>query len=179
MKATDRRGIPPDATHSPEPGGARQPSDPRPAAGTEESDGAFAEEFQVSRDPRPLIPDGVYEAVCNRAEVVEFFKFGRARKIILHFEIYGGDHTGSVLFLAMACPRVGGKVGIGSKLYANYLIANGGIAPGRRDRMTLSIFKRRMFRVMVKTVKPRFEDGAEKPGRFHYSIISELIERLA
>jgi len=141
--------------------------------------GAAADlEFEVGDDPRPLVSDGQYEAACVGAEVVEFFKFGRSRKALLHFEIYSGPEQGKRLFLPMVAPRPGEKVRRGSKLYANYLVANGGVPPGRRDRISLKIFKRRLFRVMIKTVRPRFEDGSEKPELFHYSVVSELLERL-
>lgn len=138
----------------------------------------FNEEFGVDGDARPVLPDGEYEAVCTSAEVVEFYKFGRARKLFLHFQIYSGEHAGTRLFLPMTAPATGEKVGRGSKLYANYLIANGH-PPGRRDRISLKVFKGRLFRVMIKTVSPTFENGRLKPERFHYSIISELLERLA
>ncbi len=140
---------------------------------------AFGEEFSVGGDARPLIPEGVYEAVCTSAESVELFKFGRSRKLFLHFEVYEGEHKGTPLYLPMTAPKQGGKVGVGSKLYASYLIANGGRPPGRRDRLAIKVFKHRLFRVRVRTVRPRFEDGTPKPDRFHYSVIAELLERLA
>lgn len=139
----------------------------------------FEEEFEIGAEARPLIPEGVYEAACTGAEILELFKFGRSRKLFLHFTVYEGTYAKTPLFLAMPAPKQGGKVGIGSKLYGSYLIANGGRAPGRRDRLSLRIFKNKLFRVRVRTVIPRFEDGMPKPLQFHYSIVSELIERLA
>lgn len=139
---------------------------------------SFEEEFSVDGEPRVLLPEGQYEAVCVKAEVVELFKFGRSRKVFLHFDLYGGVHAGQRLFMPMATPPKGHKVGRGSKLYANYLIANDQ-PPGRRDRLSLKVFKNRLFRVMVKTVTPTFEDGRPKPALFHYSVVTELLERLA
>lgn len=139
---------------------------------------AFGAEFAVGGEPRVLLPEGQYEGVCVGAELVEMFKFGKARKAFLCFELYNGAHAGKRLFMPMAAPPNGHKIGRGSKLYANYLIANGQ-PPGRRDRVSLKVFQNRLFRVMVKTVKPTFENGTPKPAFFHYSIISELIERLA
>lgn len=137
----------------------------------------FSEEFDVD-DARPLIPDGLYQAACYHAQFVELFKFGKARKLFLWFKVYEGAHAGTRLFLAMAAPPKGGKMGVGSKMYQQYLIANGGKPPGRRDRPTMRVFKEKLFRVQVKTVVPRFEDGTPKPTQCHYSIVSELLERL-
>ncbi len=139
---------------------------------------SFEAEFSVDGEPRVLLPAGEYQAVCVRAEVVEMFKFGRSRKVFLHFELYGGAYAGQRLFMPMAIPQKGHKIGRGSKLYANYLIANGQ-PPGRRDRLSLKVFKNRLFRVMVKSVVPLFEDGTPKPPWFHYSRVGELLERLA
>src|SRR5574337_259617 len=141
-------------------------------------DDGFNEEFGIDGDARPVLPEGEYEAVCTGAEIVELYKFGRSRKLFLHFQVYGGKHAGVRLFLPMTAPAKGDKIGRGSKLYANYLIANGH-PPGRRDRVSLKVFKARLFRVKVKTVCPTFENGRLKPERFHYSIISELLERMA
>ncbi len=146
---------------------------------TQTLENGFEEEFGVSSDARAFIPEGMYEAVCTGAEVVELYKFGRSPKLFLHFQIYEGVYKGTPLYLPMTAPTKGGKVGIGAKLYANYVIANGGKPPGRRDRLSLKVFKHRLFRVRVRTVVPRFEDGTPKPERFHYSIVSELHERLA
>lgn len=139
---------------------------------------SFNEEFGVHGDTRPVLPEGEYEAACTTAEFIEFYKFGRARKLFLHFQVYGGEHDGTKLFLPMTAPPKGERVGRGSKLYANYLIANGH-PPGRRDRVSLKVFKGRLFRVKVKTVCPMFENGKPKPEQFHYSIVSELLARLA
>lgn len=142
-------------------------------------DDGFDVEFGVADDPRPLLEEGVYEAACVRAEIIEFHRFGKARKIILHFEIVGGAHGGERVFFPMSALKPGGRVGRGSKLYASYLIANGGKPPGRRDRLSLKVFKHKLFRVRLGTAQPRFEDGKLKPQQFHYSIVSELLERLA
>ena len=139
----------------------------------------FEEEFGISGEARTLVPEGLYEAACTDAEIVELFKFGRSRKLFLHFEINSGEHRGKAVFLPMGAPKQGGKVGVGSKLYATHLIANGGKPPGRRDRLTLKVFKQKLFRVQIRTVQPTFQDGSPKPSQFHYSIVAELLERLA
>lgn len=139
---------------------------------------AFEEEFGVDGDVRSVLPEGEYEVVCTGAEIIELYKFGRARKLFLHFQVYGGEHNGTRLFLPMTAPAKGEKMGRGSKLYANYMIANGS-PPARRDRVSLKVFKGRVFQVRVKTVCPAFESGKLKPESFHYSIVAELLERLA
>lgn len=138
----------------------------------------FNEELAVEGEARPLLPEGEYEVACIGAEYATFHRFGKARKLVLHFEIYGGDYTGSRLFMAMTAPGKGEKVKRASKLYANYLIASSQ-PPGWRDRLSYRVFKGGLFLATIKTVKPTFETGAPKPALFHYSVVGELLERLA
>jgi len=136
-------------------------------------------------DPRPLIPErDDYQAACVDAEIVTFEKFGKSRKVLLHLEIAEGEYKGTVLFCAMQLPARDEKgrqkpVTRGMKLYQHYCIANGNQAPKRRDRVSLNVFKHRLFRVSVRTAKPRFNTGHAKPDRFAYSVVDELLERLA
>lgn len=178
-----RQAVPLIAGSRPESPSRKSPApalDPRMgrAPAKEPGQDGFSEEFDVD-DARPLIPEGIYEAACYHATFIELFKFGNARKLFLSFKVYGGEHAGTRLFLAMAAPPQGGKIGVGSKLYQHYLIANGGRPPGRRDRPSMRVFKDKLFRLRVRTVIPRFEDGKPKPTQFRYSVVSELIERIA
>ena len=66
----------------------------------------------------------------------------------------------------------------GSKFYQSWTIA-AGRKPGRSDRMCLQVFKSHVFTVGVKTVKPKFEDGTEKPETFWYSRVNEIYEKCA
>lgn len=156
-------------------------SGPRVRAGLSAVDAlevGFDEEFVVGGDPRPVLPDGEYQAVCVGAEILRFRMFGSSRKVMLHFKLYGDQYAETPLFLPLVAPQEGQKIGRGSKLFAAYLVANGQ-PPARRDRITLRVFKNRLFRILVRTVKPRFQDGTVKPESFFYSVVAELLERLA
>ncbi len=66
------------------------------------------------------------------------------------------------------------KVPRGSKYFEQWVIANNNIQPSRKDRMSSAIFKNGIFEAVVRTVKPKFPDGTEKPKCFHYSIVDYL-----
>ena len=70
------------------------------------------------------------------------------------------------------------KVPPGSRYYEQWVIANGNIKPARNDRMSPAIFKNHFFEAVIRTVKPKFKDGTEKPDCFNYSIISYLKKRI-
>ena len=44
--------------------------------------------------------------------------------------------------------------------------------------MPSKIFMNGIFEAVVRTVKPKFPDGTEKPEWFHYSIVDYLKRRL-
>jgi hypothetical protein len=67
----------------------------------------------------------------------------------------------------------------GSKYFEQWVIANRNIKPVRNDRMSSKIFINNIFKAVVRTVKPKFPDGTEKPECFHYSVVDYLKERIA
>jgi hypothetical protein len=54
-------------------------------------------EFVAADNPYPIIPDGIYEAVCFKHDKAYF---GKAPKLFLHFEIIApSEYKGIKLFL--------------------------------------------------------------------------------
>ena len=81
-------------------------------------------------------------------------------------------------------PRTGARgpfqpVRAGSKFYRQWVLANGGDKPFRRDRMPLSIFRNRLFRARLHTVTtvrdPETRQTKDLPKALHYSIVSEFL----
>jgi hypothetical protein len=142
------------------------------------------EDLRAGED-RKLIPEGKYTAQCVEAKRsmvgVETTKgtFARTPKVVLRFFITEGKYQGEEIpmFLNVNYKRIP----FGSKFYQCWVIANDCNKPNRREkgRMSLEIFKDHIFTVGVKTVKPRFRDGTEKPEPFWYSRVDEIYEKQA
>ena len=125
-------------------------------------------------EARPHIPEGTYGVQCIEVQK-GIFCFG-SFKIFLKFKITSPSiHEGTELFMAMNQYE---KVPPGSRYYEQWVIANGNIKPARNDRMSPAIFKNHFFEAVIRTVKPKFKDGTEKPDCFNYSIISYLKKRI-
>ena len=95
-----------------------------------------------------------------------------------------GQYTDTELFMAMnlidtKTNKPFKKVPRGSKYFEQWVIANKNIHPRRNDRMSPAIFKNGIFEAVVRTVKPKFHDGTDKPECFHYSIVDYLKGKVA
>jgi len=137
----------------------------------------------VADEQRPLIPEGGYQVQCTKIEkAASHFK---SYKMFLTFKIVDpGQYFETGLFMAMnlidtKTNKPFKKVPCGSKYFEQWVIANHNIKPCRKDRMSSKIFKDGVYEAVVKTVKPKFDDGTEKPECFHYSIVSYLKRKLA
>lgn len=149
----------------------------------ETADGFQKEDNLFADESRPLIPEGIYQVSCVRFEKAS--SHFRTLKMFLHFKIVTpGQYMGTELFMAMnMIDTKTGKpfkqVPRGSKYYEHWVLANNNIFPLRNDRMSPKIFLNGVFEAMVKTVKPKFPDGTDKPDSFHYSIVDYMKRRLA
>ena len=151
---------------------ARQTCKARKIADTQKEDDFEADET------RPLIPEGSYQVCCIRIE--KGASHFRSLKMFLRFKIVNpGQYFETELFMAMNLidTKTGKpfkKVPRGSKYFEQWVIANNNIHPRRKDRMSSTIFKNSVFEAIVRTVKPKFPDGTEKPECFHYSVVDYL-----
>ncbi|MGO8715423.1 MAG: hypothetical protein ACLQSX_06050 [Smithella sp.] len=151
---------------------ARQACKARKIADTQKEDDFEADET------RPLIPEGSYQVCCIRIEKAA--SHFRSLKMFLIFKIVTpGQYMDTELFMAMNLinTKTGKpfkKVPRGSKYFEQWVIANNNIHPRRKDRMSSTIFKNSVFEAIVRTVKPKFPDGTEKPECFHYSVVDYL-----
>ena len=133
-------------------------------------------EFVCKDNPRPLIPEGIYEAVCTGYETG--FCFGKCRKLFLKFKIITpGPHLGTELFMAFNM-AFNGRIATGSKYYKTWCLANNWQKPTLNAVMSPRIFKNKAFAVKVKTAKPK-HNGTAMPQDFHYSIIEQLLHVIA
>lgn len=134
-------------------------------------------------EPRSLIPEGTYQVRCIRIEKGQ--SHYRSFKIFIWFEIIDpGQYMGTKLFMPMNLTDKKTdlpfkKVPRGSKYFHQWVIANNNILPRRKDRMSSAIFKNGIFIAVVRTVKPTFPDGTEKPECFHYSVVDYLKRKVS
>ncbi len=140
------------------------------------------EEGFVAAEKRPLIPEGTYHVSCTKVE--KGISHFRALKMFLTFRIVNpGQHMGTELF--MAINLINTKTGKpfkqvprGSKYYEQWVLANNNTHPPRNDRMSSRLFMNGVFEAVVRTVKPKFPDGTEKPECFQYSIVDYIKRRI-
>lgn len=119
----------------------------------------------------PLVPECEYVGVFRR---VERGRFERRERLFLWFQISTpGPYLKMELYLVCPCPEENKAFGLGSKLMAAYYVAVGHL-PRRRDRISTSVFKSKMFRFSTRTVSKN-KDGKPRPPQDHYSVIRELI----
>ena len=132
-------------------------------------------DFNFKLDVPPLIPEGTYEVGFIRAEKKRMW--GGVLKVFLWFKITNpGAHFGQNLYLACNLPK---RLPTSSKYYRIWVLA-AGHRPDRLEasRMSPIIFIGKGCKVLVKTVK---ESGDQQllPPELHYSIIQNLIEKIA
>ena len=125
----------------------------------------------AKENPRPLIPEGVYEAMCvkQRKKYNALFK----REILaLSFQIYLGPFAGKVVERFYPVSKV---VGRNSGFYQEWTIANSGNAPRRGDRLSARKFHGKVFKVSVKTVSKNW-NGRPRPQALQYSKADAILE---
>lgn len=163
-------------------------------AGAERLDAIPADDlnFDYSENARPLIREGSYIGFCESVELIPLRKFRMSPRLFLHFRIFKtpdlaeSSFVAKLYFVCVAPMRwdadanclVKTKIGRGSRLFEAFMVANGG-PPQRRDRVSMRVFKGRLFKVWVRTVRPKSPDGKEKPASFHYSVVDQLLSREA
>jgi hypothetical protein len=141
-----------------------------------------SKEDLIAGEDRKLIPEGKYTAQCIEAKKVMVGQrttkgtYARTPKVILTFKLTEGGFQGEKSLMYINANYR--PFPAGSKFYQCWVIAKGR-KPARRDRMSLDAFKDHIFIIGIKTVKPKFEDGTEKPEDFWYSRVSEIYEKCA
>lgn len=129
-------------------------------------------EFPFNVDIPPAIPNGdQYELVFLCAERVH--QWGQP-KLFLRFKMLTpGDWVGQEFF--MACNVApSGKWGPSSKYWLMWVLA-AGRRPNRADRMSTAIFKNKVFRARMRTVKKTSKQIDRTPAQ-QYSVVDELLE---
>jgi len=139
----------------------------------------------VAGDKPLLLPEGRYIVQCFECKEV-YYKAYNAVKLRLEFRIIEGVHEGKVLlkYYNLTDNRTGEKYKSFSPhtdYYSDWVIANNGNLPSRKDRMRMPyrIFKNGIFEVKVRNTKRKYRDGSAMPECLNYSVADHLIKRLA
>lgn len=134
---------------------------------------------------RSRILPGEYELKCLKAEKKGIWHagqnaWGRADKVILWLQVFGGEHSGVIVPMFLTTGE-NGVVHQGSKYFISWCIANGLQRPprSRLKEMPLSKFENKVFRCEVVDVKPKFKNGTTMPDIFTYSRVDAIYELLA
>jgi hypothetical protein len=132
----------------------------------------------IDFDVYDRIEPGEYLAYCREALLNFNPRFGR-RSAFLGWDVY--DANGTKIATAKRWLPIGtrnGKphVGRGTLFYQWWTQANGGHPPTRGDRMTATIFKDRMARVLIADSEPPPRHKGKAP--LHHSPYSKVSEVL-
>jgi len=123
----------------------------------------------VSEDPHPLVPEGEYEVVFKSSKKARYFG---GQKLYVHFQIVSpGPGHGEILWRAYNCEE---RLRRGMQLSKDLMKFYG--SPVRKNmKLSLNLFKKKIFRVRVRTVKQDYKQN-EMPEHQWYSVIDSFLE---
>ncbi|GAI89792.1 unnamed protein product, partial [marine sediment metagenome] len=123
---------------------------------------------------RPQVPAGEYRARVLTYDLFSHYRFTGDLKLHLHLKVLLGDDDPRGHVVLTRFLNYYEKPGSGSDYYKEWVKANGGILPSRRDRMSPAVFRGKTFAVRVVTVKnDRDRDPIE--GELRYSKVGKLL----
>ena len=125
----------------------------------------------AKENPRPLIPEGVYEAMCVRQKKKYNALFKR-EILTLRLQLFEGPCAGTIVERFYSVTKFPGR---GSSFYLEWTIANGGKAPRRGDRLSTRKFDGKVFKVSVKTVSKNWNRRL-LPQALQYSKADAILE---
>jgi hypothetical protein len=133
------------------------------------SGGDGHEDKPVAGDPRPQIPAGNYEAMCERTEIT-FYR--NQRKLKFWFTIDKGEYAGANV--TMFCPYPKGTKSSASKYYQQWVLATGR-APQKGQKLDRAVFDTHRFLVKIRSTNRKFSDEERMPDSVQYSVVESII----
>ena len=124
----------------------------------------------AKENPRPLVPEAEYEAMCVR-QGRTFHKLFKRGVLALTFEIFEGPQQGTQLQRFYALSKNAGR---GSAYFQEWTLANNDVAPLRGDRLSPKKFHGKLFRVQVTTVRTGWH-GRSLPESLKYSKVAAIL----
>lgn len=126
----------------------------------------------VTEAVHPTIPPGDYEAICYKAEYG--ISFGGRKDLYVLFRISEGDFKGTELFMAICPPK---KLTQRTKKWQQWALSIGR-HPQKGERFSKSIFEHKMFKILVRQTKSKFDNGQLKPDFMQYSVVDTILDVL-
>jgi hypothetical protein len=120
----------------------------------------------------PAIPDGdQYQVVFTKAETKS--QWGQ-QKIFLWFKMITPGNWISESFYMVCTVPPNCRWTPSCKYWRVWVLANG-TRPNRRDRMSTAVFRHKIFRVRLRTVRKNAKQIALSPAQ-QYSVVDELLD---
>ena len=132
-----------------------------------ESSSLIADEMSIR------IPPVEYEAVCYATNTG--ISFGGRLSLYVQFRICGGEYDG--VEVPMICTLPKGKLRQRFKLFDQWALVLGRV-PRKGEKFKASIFRKKMYRILVRDTKRVFQHKKTKPKYLQYSIVDTIIETL-
>ena len=117
------------------------------------------------------VPAGEYEASCY--DVQKGKSWGQREDIYIKFRLLDRKYDGTELFMACTFPK-DRKMTPRFKYYKQWTIA-AGRKPNKRERLVFGVFKKRLFRILVRDVE-KDSNGQPLPEVLKYSVVGTIIE---
>lgn len=139
-----------------------------PGQGDDSGSGSDDDGFTLKVDPWPLLPDGFYEV--NYMKMEKGFFRGTKKLYVIFKVVSQGEHFGQKLFRAYNFYE---PIRVGSDLCKDLILLYG--RPARKNtRLSLSLFKGKILKVKVKSVK-KDRDQLDVALHQQYSVISRIV----
>jgi hypothetical protein len=126
--------------------------------------------------PLPRFPAGVYQARSARLE--RFPAFER-ENLALWFELFQGEaNRGIILGRVPMFLRLPGKRGLSPRSRLAQLFYLIGVKPQRSSKLPLSVLRDKLWLIRIDDAR-RDTRGHEVPDSLRYSLVTQVLERLA
>jgi len=145
-----------------------------PQTASEPDDDSNADVWPEAPPVRPQIPPGEYIGEILKYEIFDNWRLPGKRSLHLHIRVFieGAEPVVLTRFINYYA-----KPSARTDYYAEWVIVNGGRAPGRQDRMSPIRFLHKMVRVRVR-MTDKDKDGDALFGDLQYSVIGKILEVL-
>ena len=124
-------------------------------------------------DRKPLIPDGEYEAEVEQSEVYRDI-FSGGKKLALHMRVFCDKEDPEAFEMLARHYNYAIPPSPSSDYYREWVKANGGSLPLRKDRWFPRIFMGKRFLVRIVTVD-RDRDRDPLEGDLRYSKVAKIL----
>jgi hypothetical protein len=114
---------------------------------------------------RPMLKPGLREMLCSEATLQN--RFGREVVCLKFSDPLSGDAV---------CWYANASASEGSKFFAAWMIANGGLQPTPRQVMSVRVFRGKFFEVEIGETRQTYDGRKLKAGE-GYAVVNRIVRR--